>query len=157
MLEAGAQVVAIQRSSTPELAALASKYPSALRVVQGDACVPRHPLVSRLTPRRTKGEDISLAIRETLAAFGSIDTVCFNAAVSMPFGAVATLPLEGWQHMFDVNLFGIVRFLREALPALRKSPVGGKVIFVSSAASEMGMNGVGAYSASKAALNSLNR
>lgn len=75
----------------------------------------------------------------------------------MPFGSIASLTLEGWQEMFNVNLFGVVRFVREVLPVLRRSALGGKIIFVSSAACEAGIEGVGAYSASKAALNSLNR
>ncbi|EJD42118.1 NAD(P)-binding protein [Auricularia subglabra TFB-10046 SS5] len=139
LLADGACIVAIQRSITKELSSLQGAHPKTLRVVQGDSTDP---------------EIIARGIQEALKTFGPIDTVIFNAATNSAVGPVAALPLEGWQKTFDVNLFGIVRFLRAVLPELRD---GARIVFISSAASEGGPITLGPYAASKAALNSLNR
>jgi len=51
----------------------------------------------------------------------------------------------------------LVYTLQAALPALRTSTFGGRVVFISSGLSAIGMPGFGSYGASKAALNSLSR
>lgn len=62
--------------------------------------------------------------------------------------------LQEWKELFDVNFFSVVQTLQFALPYLRKESKG-RVVFVSSGAATKGYVGWGAYSASKAALNSL--
>ena len=65
--------------------------------------------------------------------------------------------LDAWKHHFGVNFFSLVSALKVTLPALRKSELGGRVVFVSSGAAVGGLSGWGAYNASKAAMNSLAR
>ncbi|EJD42143.1 short-chain dehydrogenase [Auricularia subglabra TFB-10046 SS5] len=140
LLDDGAQVVTVQRSATPELAALADKFPTALRNIQGDC---------------SDTDVISRTIQAALNTFGAIDAVVFNAATfAGSVGPVARVPLEEWRNVFDVNLFGVVRFVQAVLPALTD---GGRIISVSSGGSETCIFATGAYSASKAALNSLTR
>ncbi|EJD42130.1 NAD(P)-binding protein [Auricularia subglabra TFB-10046 SS5] len=139
LLADGAQVVTVQRTTSPDLKALAQKYPKTLRIVQGDC---------------TADDVIRRAIQETLQTFGAIDAVVFNAATASGVGYVEKLALAEWQKTFDINVFGVVKFLKEVLPVLKD---GAKIVFVSSAASEHGVAAAGSYSASKAALNSLNR
>ncbi|EJD42131.1 NAD(P)-binding protein [Auricularia subglabra TFB-10046 SS5] len=139
LLADGAQVFTIQRTATPDLKALVEKYPLKLRVVQGDC---------------TSDEVIYNAIQEALHTFGAIDAVVFNAASFSGIGPVADVPLADWQRVFDINVFGVVKFLKELLPVMKD---GGKLVFISSAAAEHGTLASGAYSASKAALNSINR
>ncbi|EJD41361.1 NAD(P)-binding protein [Auricularia subglabra TFB-10046 SS5] len=138
LLRDGAQVVAVQRSVTAGLAALQQKYTDTLRVVQGSFT----------------DEDI---IRRAVAAFGGLDSAVFNGGVNEPFGALATLPPDGWQGMFETNVFGVVRALRIVLPELRGAAAGARVVLVSSDAANHGIPTMGAYAASKAALNSINR
>ncbi|EJD42117.1 NAD(P)-binding protein [Auricularia subglabra TFB-10046 SS5] len=141
MLGDGARVVAVHRSSTKEFTALLNKYPNALRVVQGDF---------------TKEATVKAAIDEAQKSFGGVDSIVLNAAVNLPIGSLEALPLDGWQQMFDINLFGVVTFVQGAIPALRKSG-NARIVLVSSEAANLGIPGMAAYSASKAALNSLNR
>lgn len=67
------------------------------------------------------------------------------------------IPLDAWKHHFDVNFFSLITALRATLPELRKSELGGKVVFVSSGSATGSTAGWGPYNASKAALNSLCR
>ncbi|KZV80389.1 NAD(P)-binding protein [Exidia glandulosa HHB12029] len=134
MLADGAKVVALQRTSTAALEALSTKYPGSLQIVKGNFA-----------------EDVSSAV----ALAESLDAVVLNAAVNLPFGTIATIPLDGYRGIFEVNVFAVVQFLQLALPKLRKAK--GKVILVSSGAGEIGVKGIGAYAASKAALTQLNR
>ncbi|KZV80059.1 NAD(P)-binding protein [Exidia glandulosa HHB12029] len=138
ILADGAKVIALQRTIIPALEALSTKYPGAIQIIKGDF---------------TKPEDISSALASL--AGDSLDAVVLNAAVGEPFGTIATMPLDSFRVIFDVNFFGVVQFLQLALPKLREAK--GKVVFVSSTAGEIGAKGLGAYGASKAALNQLNR
>ncbi|KZV98407.1 NAD(P)-binding protein [Exidia glandulosa HHB12029] len=103
ILADGAKVIALQRTVTPALEALSTKYPGAIQIIKGDF---------------TKPEDISSA----LASLGthSLDAVVLNAAVGEPFGPIATMPLDSFRGIFDINFFGVVQFLQLALPKLRE-------------------------------------
>ncbi|EJD42132.1 NAD(P)-binding protein [Auricularia subglabra TFB-10046 SS5] len=139
LLADGAQVVTVQRTTSPGLKTLAETYPTRLRNVQGDC---------------TAEEIIKGSIREAMDTFGTIDAVVFNAAAAYGIGHVEQLSLEDWQKTFDVNVFGVVKFLKEVLPVLKD---GSRIISTSSAAAELGIIGASPYNASKAALNSINR
>ncbi|EJD50090.1 NAD(P)-binding protein [Auricularia subglabra TFB-10046 SS5] len=140
LLADGAHVVTVQRTISPELQALAGKYPTSLRNIQGDF---------------SAEEIIKQSLKEALETFGAVDAAVFNAAAgSYSVTPVATLALADWQRTFDVNVFGVVRFLKDVLPVLKD---GSRLVFVSSNASELGVAGIGPYSASKAALSSINR
>ncbi|EJD49059.1 NAD(P)-binding protein [Auricularia subglabra TFB-10046 SS5] len=140
LLADGAHVVTVQRSSTPELTALETKYPNALRIVQGDY---------------TQDAIVTRALHEAEEHFGGLDALVFNAATNLPLGQLGALTPEGWQRLFELDFFGVVRLLTAALPLLRKSPQA-RVIMVSSEAANIGIPGGAPYSAAKAALNSLN-
>ena len=82
-----------------------------------------------------------------------------NAGTLHPLGRIdaPSSTLDIWRSHFDVNFFSLVTALKAALPALRASRFGGKVVFVSSGAAAGGVPGWGPYNASKAAMNSLCR
>ncbi len=91
-------------------------------------------------------------IDRTVAHFGGVDVLINNAGmiVSGPFEHLQPGDIE---RQFAVNYFGAVYCTRAALPHLKKSR--GVVVNVSSVAGFVGVPTSGAYSASKAALNSL--
>jgi NAD(P)-dependent dehydrogenase (short-subunit alcohol dehydrogenase family) len=91
--------------------------------------------------------------------YGHIDGLILNAGTLDPLGRIGNpdVLLESWRTHFDVNFFSLVTALKAALPALRKSKLGGRIVFVSSGAAVQGTVGWGPYSASKAAMNSLCR
>ncbi|EJD37818.1 NAD(P)-binding protein [Auricularia subglabra TFB-10046 SS5] len=140
LLQDGAHVVAVQRSMTSELTTLAEKYPNALRIIQGDV---------------TDDAIIQRTVKESLETFRSIDGVVFNAGAMPDIAPVAQLGIDDWLRTFDVNFFGVIRLLRAVLPALTS---GARIVFISSASSSvLALPAAGPYSASKAALDSLNR
>ena len=97
------------------------------------------------------------AVTSALREYKRLDAVVLNAATLDPLGRVSDpgTSVDGWKSLFDVNVFSLLHTLKAAIPSLRKSH--GRVVMVSSGASTGGVAGWGAYSASKAALNSLVR
>ncbi|KAJ6598986.1 hypothetical protein DFH09DRAFT_1129745 [Mycena vulgaris] len=135
-----ANVVALSRTRSPELLALASDK---LLLVDGD-----------VTSEAAVKDAVDLALK----AFSTIDALILNAATLEPLCRIADdAPLQQWKTHFDINFFSLVTALKLALPALRKSQLGGRVVFVSSGAATKGTAGWGPYNASKAAMNSLCR
>ncbi|KIM68782.1 hypothetical protein SCLCIDRAFT_1208970 [Scleroderma citrinum Foug A] len=65
--------------------------------------------------------------------------------------------IDAWKQHFDVNVFSLLGTLQLALPDLRMSKNGGRVVFISSGAATGSTPGWGAYNAGKAAVNSLAR
>jgi NAD(P)-dependent dehydrogenase (short-subunit alcohol dehydrogenase family) len=92
------------------------------------------------------------AIKAVLDEAGRIDVLLLNAGFGVS-GPVETTSIETAQKEIDVCLFGTVRVLKAALPALRASK--GVVMFTSSVASVVPIPYQAFYSASKAAINVL--
>ncbi|KAJ6628693.1 hypothetical protein B0H10DRAFT_1988834 [Mycena sp. CBHHK59/15] len=133
-------VVALSRTHTPELLALAS---DSLLLVDCD-----------VANESALKDAIALAVK----TFSGIDGLILNAAVLAPLCRIGDdTPLQQWKIHFDVNFFSLVTALTAALPSLRKSKLGGRVVFVSSGAAVKGTPGWAPYAASKAAMNSLCR
>lgn len=68
--------------------------------------------------------------------------------------AIDDMSLQKWQQMLDLNLTSQLLVTRTFLPLLRKSE-NGKIIAVTSGMVNFFMKGMGAYSASKAAVEAL--
>jgi NAD(P)-dependent dehydrogenase (short-subunit alcohol dehydrogenase family) len=66
-------------------------------------------------------------------------------------GALEELPMKTWEQMFATNFLGPVRLTKALMPAMRAAGRG-RIVLVSSMGAVRGMPGIGAYSASKAAL-----
>ncbi|KAF8484749.1 short-chain dehydrogenase [Russula ochroleuca] len=139
-----ATVIAISRTRSSELDALATAHPEALQIVQCN-------ITDELAFTR--------AIQSVPAKYGRLDALVLNAGTLDPMMRIASsdTPLDAWRTHFEVNVYSLVTALKAAAPSLRESPNGGKVIFVSSGAAVGGVAGWGPYNASKAAMNSLNR
>ncbi|KAK0486864.1 hypothetical protein EDD18DRAFT_651436 [Armillaria luteobubalina] len=133
-----ANVAAISRTRTPELEALAS---DSLLHIQCDVSDER---------------SLVRAISQAEQHFSHIDGLVLNAAVLEPLCRVGdSTALSAWKTHFDVNFFSLITTIRSALPALRQSDIGGRIVFVSSGSAVKGTAGWGPYNASKAAMNSL--
>jgi NAD(P)-dependent dehydrogenase (short-subunit alcohol dehydrogenase family) len=101
---------------------------------------------------------LSDAIKAGASHYHRIDGLVLNAGTLDPCCRIGdNTPLDAWKNLFDVNFFSLVTAIKAALPFLRKSTLGGKIVFVSSGAAVKGMAGWGPYNASKAAMNSLCR
>ncbi|KAI0254708.1 NAD-P-binding protein [Lactifluus subvellereus] len=139
-----ATVVAISRTRSSELDALATAHPGALQIVQCN--IADEPA-------------FTAAIQSVPAKYGRLDALVLNAGTLGPLTRITSVdtPLDAWRTHFEVNVFSLVTALKAAAPSLRESPSGGKVIFVSSGAAVGGLAGWAPYNAGKAAVNSLNR
>ncbi|KAK7695887.1 hypothetical protein QCA50_000525 [Cerrena zonata] len=140
----GATVATFSRTKSPELLSLLEKHSASLLPIECD--VADEAAVARSTD-------------QVIKTYQNIDGLILNAGVLEPMGKVGdpNIGLNAWKQHFDVNFFSLVSALTVTLPALRKSELGGRVIFVSSGAAVGGISGWGAYNASKAAMNSLAR
>ena len=98
-------------------------------------------------------DSIDAAVAAAAAALGGIDIVANNAGIGAQ-GTVETNSLDEWRHVFDVNVFGMVRVMKAALPHLRRSNHAA-VVNTCSIAATAGLPERALYSATKGAVLSL--
>ncbi|HEX2153320.1 MAG TPA: SDR family oxidoreductase [Acidimicrobiia bacterium] len=93
------------------------------------------------------------AVEEAAQDLGGIDVVVNNAGIGAA-GDVAANPDEEWLRLYDVNVVGMARVARAALPFLRRSdhPC---IINMSSIVAIAGLPDRAAYSATKGAVQAL--
>jgi NAD(P)-dependent dehydrogenase (short-subunit alcohol dehydrogenase family) len=84
---------------------------------------------------------------------GSLDIIVTSAGV-LEVGTVDSTSPEQFDKCFNLNARGTFFTVQKALPIMRK---GGSIVLVSSAASQVGVPGYSAYSATKAAVRSFAR
>jgi NAD(P)-dependent dehydrogenase (short-subunit alcohol dehydrogenase family) len=85
--------------------------------------------------------------------FGALDVVINNAGIGAS-GDVSENADEEWHHVLDVNVIGVARVTRAALPHLRGSPRAA-VVNTCSAVAFTGLRSRALYSASKGAVAAL--
>lgn len=110
-----------------------------------------------LQVRADVGDDRSVreAVDEVLTRLGRLDVLVNNAGIGAQ-GTVADNDDAEWLRVLDVNVLGIVRTTRAALPALRSSPAAA-VVNTGSIAATAGLPQRALYSASKGAVLALTR
>lgn len=91
------------------------------------------------------------AIEETVRRFGRVDVVVNNAGVLIP-APVASITRDDLARMLDVNLFGALHVMQQAVRVMQSQPDGGVVVNVASLAGRRGVSPLGGYCASKFAL-----
>jgi NAD(P)-dependent dehydrogenase (short-subunit alcohol dehydrogenase family) len=85
-------------------------------------------------------------------AFGRLDVLC-NLIGGFRMGhPVHATPAETWRLMLDLNAGSLLNAARAFVPRILAAGNGGKVVNVAAAAAARGAAGMGAYSASKAAV-----
>ena len=102
-------------------------------------------------------DDLSVrtAIEAVIAKFGRIDILVNNAGIGAQ-GTIADNDDDEWARVLSINVIGIARVTRAALPWLRRSPAAA-VVNTSSIAATAGLPQRALYSASKGAVLSLTR
>ena len=68
----------------------------------------------------TDQASVDAAVAAAAAHFGGIDVLVNNAGIGAQ-GTVEDNDLDEWRRVFDVNVLGMVRMTRAALPHLRRS------------------------------------
>ncbi|HWE10808.1 MAG TPA: SDR family oxidoreductase [Solirubrobacteraceae bacterium] len=101
----------------------------------------------------TDDASVTAAVEEVVERFGRLDILINNAGIGAQ-GTVADNPDQEWERVFDVNVFGMVRTTRAALPHLRRSP-SAAIVNTSSIAATAGLPQRALYSATKGAVLAL--
>lgn len=83
---------------------------------------------------------------------GELYALVNNAGYALS-GAAELLPLEDFRRQFEVNIFGPLGLTQKLLPALRRGR--GRLVMMGSSSAQIALPFAGAYSATKAALDSL--
>ena len=97
-------------------------------------------------------ESVLSALKERIARLDRLDGVAICGAIA-PLGPLEMADLTVVRRTFEINALSCLAVYQAALPALRKC--GGRLAMVSSMAGKAAMPFVGAYSASKFALEGL--
>lgn len=95
--------------------------------------------------------DVINLVNQTVAKFGGLHIAFNNAGVEGHPTAITQVTAEDYQHVFDINVKGILFSLKHEVPAMLKSG-GGSIINTSSVAGLSGMANVSVYVASKHAV-----
>ncbi len=96
------------------------------------------------------------AVAQTVRTFGRLDILVNNAGIGDFGKKIHETDDATWQRMLDVNVTGVFRMTRAAIPEMLKAG-GGAIINISSVASLVGLPMLSAYAASKGALDALTR
>jgi NAD(P)-dependent dehydrogenase (short-subunit alcohol dehydrogenase family) len=94
-------------------------------------------------------------VQQIVDALGGLDILVNNAGIGAQ-GSIEDNDDNEWHRVFDVNVLGLVRVTRAALPALRASQHGA-IVNTCSIAATAGLPQRALYSASKGAVLSLTR
>ena len=98
-------------------------------------------------------DSVVRAVDDAARQFDGLDIVINNAGIGAQ-GTVETNTMQEWRRVFDVNVFGIVRVMKAALPYLRRSDHAA-VVNTCSIAATAGLPERALYSATKGAVLSL--
>ena len=110
-----------------------------------------------LAVRTDVADDTSVrsAVGEVAAQLGGIDIVINNAGIGAA-GTIADHTDDEWRRVFEINVFGLVRVTRAALPWLLESTAA-SVVNTASVAATAGLPQRAIYSASKGAVVALTK
>jgi NADP-dependent 3-hydroxy acid dehydrogenase YdfG len=99
-------------------------------------------------------EQVKSKMAAIVTDFGSLDILVNNAGMGST-GELATLTLEDWQQMLNLNLTSVLQCIQGVLPGMRDRH--GIIINIASIAAHQAFPGWGAYSVSKAGLLCLSK
>jgi NAD(P)-dependent dehydrogenase (short-subunit alcohol dehydrogenase family) len=95
-------------------------------------------------------------VAQVVDRFGGLDVAVANAGIAQKeFGSVRALAGEEWERVFEVDMLGVWRTVRAALPQIVER--GGQIVVVSSVYAFANGFGNSPYAAAKAGVESLGR
>jgi (+)-trans-carveol dehydrogenase len=98
--------------------------------------------------------ELNAAVADGLESFGAIDIVLPTAGITS-LAALWELSEEQWDEMIAINLSGVWRTLRAALPSMVQRNANGSVVLTGSIAGIIGMPYLAHYAAAKHAINGI--
>jgi (+)-trans-carveol dehydrogenase/(-)-trans-carveol dehydrogenase len=114
--------------------------------------------------RRAVGHEVDVrdlaglesAVKDAVGRLGRLDIVAANAGVSS-FAATLDMTEDQWDTLVGINLTGVWKTCKAALPHLLDGGVGGSIILTGSGAGVKGFANIGHYAAAKSGLLGLMR
>jgi len=100
-----------------------------------------------------RDESVVALVETAVQRFGSLNVMVNNAGVGH-YGLVEETPVEAFRELLEVNLLGVHRGIRAAVPAMRREGRG-HIVVVGSVNGSVSWPYHGAYAATKAALKAL--
>ena len=97
--------------------------------------------------------EVENLVQQTVDRFGRIDILVNNAGIN-PRGLFLDSTDEEWEQGWQINVMGVVRCCRAALPIMKQQG-SGNIINVGSGMGQVGHANLSVYCASKAALHGL--
>ncbi|KAB8146022.1 SDR family NAD(P)-dependent oxidoreductase [Chloroflexia bacterium SDU3-3] len=140
------RATALALASAGYVAYATARQPHALAALERAGL---HALPLDVTDERS----MAAAVQRIEAAHGAIDVLVNNAGAS-EMGPLEEIELARVRHLFETNVFGMLRLCQLALPGMRRRG-GGRIVNVSSMGGEFTTPFSGAYHASKYAVESL--
>lgn len=101
-------------------------------------------------------EQLQKAVDEGVAELGRLDIVSANAGISGTPATADQIPDDQWKNMIDINLSGVWRTAKVAIPHLKKAG-GGSIVLTSSEAGIKGFGNLAHYVSAKHGLVGLMR
>jgi 2-keto-3-deoxy-L-fuconate dehydrogenase len=100
-------------------------------------------------------ETVEQAFESIDRAHGHVDVLINNAGIGA-VGSVVDNELDEWRRVYEVNVFGLVRVTRAALPLLRRSAAP-SIVNTCSVAANLGLRDRALYTSTKGAVLALTR
>ncbi len=114
-----------------------------------------NPAALAVTADVADDASVRTAVKTVVDEFGQMDIVVNNAGIGAQ-GTIEDNPDDEWARVFDVNVIGIARVTRAALPLLRSSSAAA-IVNTCSIAATAGLPERALYSATKGAVLALTR
>jgi NAD(P)-dependent dehydrogenase (short-subunit alcohol dehydrogenase family) len=95
-------------------------------------------------------DQLANLVKQTLAAWGRIDTLVCNAAANPHYGPFLEIPDDMYDKTMLVNVRNVMKLCRMTLPAMKEQG-GGSIIITSSTGALAGSDYLGTYCLTKAA------
>ena len=150
LAQEGADVIAVdacrQVETTPYPTATPEDLAETVRQVE---VLDRRIVASQVDVRDLDG--LTKAVADGMAQLGRLDVVLANAGISTP-ASTLDMDEETWQTMIDVNLTGVWKTVKAAVPHVIAGGRGGSVVITSSLAAIYANPNTAHYSAAKAGL-----
>jgi NAD(P)-dependent dehydrogenase (short-subunit alcohol dehydrogenase family) len=100
--------------------------------------------------------EVEALVRYAVSTYGGLHVAVNNAGIGGPQMPIADYPLDGWQHIIDVNLSSVFYGLKYEIPAITASG-GGAIVNMSSILGSVGFANAVGYVAAKHALLGITR
>ncbi|KAA9153442.1 mycofactocin-coupled SDR family oxidoreductase [Amycolatopsis acidicola] len=143
----GADIIAVDActdvETVPYAMAGAEDLAETVRLVEKEG----RKIVSKVADVRDQAS-LDAAVSAGVAEFGRLDIVCANAGV-LSLESAWEMSEEQWLTTIDINLNGVWRTTKAAIPAMIEAGNGGSIILTSSTAYQKGVPHIANYVAAK--------